>query len=225
MRTNSQAVSPSFPLSTFDPSPGAKATGHPPAINASKPRFSNLLTAFEAAVAFVGEWCGVEDELSSAHPTDRPNIFGGTTSPQTIVRDGKPDIDIPPSDWFYRSRDDIEREAKRGFAKAGNDEEARAAVHTRATELLAEFDRQEKEIASAVPKALRIAQRKLNEAHRAWNKAEQAIVSFKPANLADAIALLEFVGKPGTRGVFFQVNDEDLKTIMRNAAATMRLAS
>jgi hypothetical protein len=48
MRTNSQAVSPSFPLSTFDPSPGAKATGHPPAINASKPRFSNLLTAFEA---------------------------------------------------------------------------------------------------------------------------------------------------------------------------------
>jgi hypothetical protein len=193
----------------------------------AQPTFSSLLATLSAAVAETERCASVEDNLSleySKVKTPRPSVLGGKTPAGKIIQEGRPDVDLPATDWFFRSREEIEKSHVRELADAKSDDE-RAAVESRTAELLAEFDRQEKGAARAVPKALRTAKRKLNAAHRAWDSAEQAIVAFRPASLAEAAALLEFAGKAGTRGVYFQPDDGDLKTIMRNAAAAIQSAS
>jgi hypothetical protein len=193
-------------------------------ISATPPAsLASLIEALSAAVRAVDHWAPIEDELSSANKAPRSKVYGGKTPAQKIVQAGKPDIDLPSTDWFYRSREEIEKDHLRNLADAKTDDD-RAAIESRTAELLAEFDRQEKAAARAVPKELRTAKRKLNEAHRAWSRAEQAIVAFKPASVAEAVALLDFAGKDALRGVYFHVDESDLKAVMRNAADAIRAA-
>jgi hypothetical protein len=150
-------------------------------------------------------------------------VFGGKTSTVKIVQEGKPDTEVPAHDWFYYSREDIQKDLGRELLEAETDAD-RAAIEARRAEMLADFDRQAKACSRTVPKKLREARRKARGAHDAWSQAEQAIVRYKPTSLDDAVALLEFAGKGGMRNVYFMVDDGDLKTVMRNAAAAIRRA-
>jgi hypothetical protein len=73
--------------------------------------------------------------------------------PTLVVTEGKPDIDLPPSDWFYHSRDEIEKDHVRKIAKAKTGKD-RAAIKARTAELLADFDRQAKAHKATEPKEL-----------------------------------------------------------------------
>ena len=185
---------------------------------------SELIGSLNRAGAATDRWVPIEEELGLADRPPAIKVYGGKTPALKIVEKGKPDVDVPARDWYFYNREDIEKEKVRALANAKSDDD-RDAVINRYTELLDEFDRQEKAARRAVPKPLRAAKRKLEEAHNAWLRAEQDIIHYRPTDLSDAAALLEFAGKDGTRGVYFHVDDADLKTIMRNAAAAIRQAT
>lgn len=210
-----------------------RATAHHPASNVAPINFATvtkkpsrlpaLLAAMDAAVAIVEKWAPSEDKLSSDYSRARPSpkVYGGRTNEVRIVREGLPDTVIPAADWFYRSRDEIEKAHADALTEATTDE-ARAEVDACFAGRLADWDKQAKACQRSVPKELSTAQRMLSKGHNAWSRAELDIINYQPVDVADAMALLEFAGKPSGKGVFFDVEADALKQIMRKAAAAMR---
>jgi acetone carboxylase gamma subunit len=192
-----------------------------PVINFAAPRprncLSHLIEVFSAAERALVAAVDVDDAIPA--PKGAPRILGGVNPAARIVTDGKPDIELPAHEWFYRSLEEIDRDRKLRLQEAKSKEE-RSEIQSRFSEYRAEFLRQRKVLAA--PKAKRDAERKLSEAHRALAAAERKIVNYRPANPAEAATLLEYVAC-GTRYCF--TNDErNLHTIMRNAAAAIRAA-
>jgi len=164
------------------------------------------------------------DKIKATLPkAERPRVFGGTTAASTLSMDGRAPITMPASDWYYYSRESIERDFDIK-AKDADTDEGREALASKRAELLAELGKQEKAIAKAVPKALRDAERKRLEAHYAFTLAERAIVKLKPANVTEAVALLQYAGSEG-RFAEFTADERDLRKIMRNVAATIQSAA
>jgi hypothetical protein len=193
-----------------------------PAINVALPvgRLSDLITAFEAAERQLGVACEADDKYP--HRREAPKVFGGITAASTFVIDGRPDVHIPASEWFYRSREDIELDYAQRRLNAKTVEEF-DAIEQRFNELRAECDRQLKAIERAVPRGRRQAERKLNAAHRAVSAAERRILNYKPASLDEAVTLLEYTSG-GKRRSCFSTDEDDLHTIMLNVADAIRRA-
>jgi hypothetical protein len=183
-------------------------------------RLSDLITAFEVAERQLGVACEAEGKYP--HRRETPKVFGGITPASTFVIDGRPDAHIPASEWFYRSREDIEYDYTQRLLDAKTVEEF-DAIEQRFTELRAECDRQLKEIERAIPRGRRQAERKLNAAHRAVSAAERKILNYKPANLDEAVTLLEYTSG-GKRRSCFSSDEDDLHTIMLNVADAIRRA-
>jgi hypothetical protein len=146
--------------------------------------------------------------------------MGGVNPAGRFVIEGKADVEIPAHEWFYHSLEEIDRDRKLTLQDAKTKQE-RSEIQSRFSGYRAEFLRQQKELAA--PKAKRDAERKLSEAHRALNAAENEIVNYRPADLAEAAALLSLAGV-GKRHSCFSCDEGDLRNIMRNVAKTIRRA-
>ncbi|WP_368507883.1 hypothetical protein [Bradyrhizobium lupini] len=165
----------------------------------------------------------IEDRLSLAYNRTKPGepkVYGGRNGASRIMRDGHDDVVIEAYDWFYTSRDSIEKDRARHLEAATSDD-VRAEVEQCFTARLTDWDRQERACRRAIPKALREAKRNLKRAHKAWTKAELAIINFRPTCQQDAIDLLVYAGRDEARGVFFTPDDAELKHLMRNVAVAL----
>jgi hypothetical protein len=184
----------------------------------TKTSLSVLIAAFAAAEHEVGEAATIEDEF----PRQRNDIkiLGGMSPATVIATEGKEPVTIPASEWFYRSRGEIERDLALNLANASAED--RAGIEERFAALLRECDQQSDAIKRAIPKGKKTAERRLAKAHRALNAAEDDIINFEPTSMSEAAALLEFVSCSGRS--CFTPDDRDLHTIMRNAAAAIRAA-
>lgn len=200
-----------------------------PAINFACPATQSGLTALiarlNAAVAEVEKWASIEERLDgqfrkSAGPA--PKVKGGVVPASTLIRDGKPELEMPASDWFYRTREEIEKGHREALARAKTEAD-RAAADARFAVLLADWDTQEAAHNAAKPRGLVHAKRMLNKAHRAWSVVELEIVNFQPQSLAEVTEWLAFAGRDELRGVFFTPEEGALKHMMRTAAAAMAL--
>ncbi|MCA1375704.1 MULTISPECIES: hypothetical protein [Bradyrhizobium] len=199
-----------------------------PAINFACPTAENGLTALiarlSAAVAEVEKWAPVEDRLSLEFTTNagpKPKVKGGVTKAQKLISDGEPVLDLPATDWFFHTRESIEESRAKALSEANAAEDC-AAIEQRYAALLADWDVQEAAYNSKKPRGLTQAKRMVQKAHRAWSAAEAAIVDYEPKTLTEAYELLAYAGMDGKR-VFFMPGEDDLKTIMRNAAAAIAL--
>jgi hypothetical protein len=194
-----------------------------PVINFACPtaesRLFPLIAQFNAALAAVEKWAPIEDNLSmdfSHSRPQRPKVYGGRNGEGRIVRDGHDDVVIEAYDWFYSTRESIEKDHAIRLAEATTDD-ARAEVEQCFAGRLADWDRQERACKRAIPKALRDAKRNLNRAHRAWTTAELAIVNFRPANLSELAEWLAYASRCDRRD-FFTPDEEGLKFMMQTAA-------
>ncbi|WP_340672534.1 hypothetical protein [Bradyrhizobium ottawaense] len=199
-----------------------------PVINFACPSTQTGLTALiarlSAAVAEVERWAPIEDRLSSEFRQNAgpaPKVKGGVMKASKLIREGEPDFDMPAADWFFHSRDKILENRAKALAEAET-EDARSAIVERHAALLADWDAQEAAYNSKKPRGLAHAKRMVSKAHRAWTAAEVAIVEYEPKTLTEAYELLAYAGMDGKR-VFFTPGEDDLKTIMRNAAAALAL--
>lgn len=177
-----------------------------------------LVAAFAAAEREVGEAADLDE--AQPHKFRLPHVRGGVSLAVHISTGGK-SVEIPVKEWFYSSLDAIDRDYERHVAEATTAEQ-RDETDKRFAAYRAEFARQEKAIARAIPKEKRASERRLEKAHRALTAAEDKIVNYKPSNMIEAAALLEYASR-GTR-YCFTCDERDLHTIMRNAAAAIRAA-
>ncbi|UFW75484.1 hypothetical protein [Bradyrhizobium sp. WU425] len=198
-----------------------------PVINFACPTAQSGLTALiarlNAAVAEVEKWGSIEDRLSIDYnrtKPDRPKVYGGRTGPSRIIREGHDDVVMEAYDWFYSTREAIERDRATRLAEASTDD-TRAEVEQCFAGRLADWDRQERACKRAVPKALREAKRHMGRAHKAWSVAELAIVNYQPQTMTEVAEWLAYAGRGEMRGVFFSPDEGDLKHIMRTAAAVL----
>ena len=143
-------------------------------------------------------------------------IFGGIIPASTLVVEGKPPATVEVSEWFYRSREDIERDYTVQTEKAMPAGE-RLVIEDHFADLRKECTRQLRAAARSVPKAQREAKRNLDAAH----EAEQRILGYKPANLSEAVTLIEYVSK-GKRRSCFTTDENDLHAIMLNVASVIK---
>ncbi|MBP1091918.1 hypothetical protein [Bradyrhizobium diazoefficiens] len=209
-----------------------RATTHLPASNVAPVNFAcptaqsgltALIVRLNAAVAEVEKWSPIEERLGDQFRKaagSAPKVKGGVVPASKLIRDGEPDVDMPASDWFYRSREDIKKGHSEALARAGNAED-RAAADARYAALLADWDAQEAAYDRAKPRGLAHAQRMLSKAHRAWSVAENAIVNYQPKTLPELIELLAYAGRDEMRGVFFTPDEGQLKFMLRSASAAV----
>lgn len=181
-----------------------------------------LIARLNAAVAEVEKWAPIEERLGDQFrkSAKRPKVKGGVTPASTLLRDGRPELDMPASDWFYRTREEIEKGHSDALSRAATPAD-RAAADARFAALLADWDAQEAAYNAAKPRGLVRAKRMLNKAHRAWSMAECAIVNYRPQSMADVAEWLAYAGRDEMRGVFFTPSEGDLKHMMRTAAAVL----
>jgi hypothetical protein len=185
---------------------------------ASLSKLSDLLAAFDAAERELGLACIEDDKFPSTR--EHVKIFGGAIPATTLVIEGRPTERIEASEWFYRSRDEIERQYAVRRAEATTVEDS-DAVEQRFAELRAECDRQLKEIARNIPRGKKKAERRLKAAHRTVAAVERKILNYKPADLNEAVTLLEYTSG-GKRRTCFSTDEEDLHTIMLNVAGVIK---
>ena len=181
-------------------------------------RLAALIEAFNRAERALA----VANDVAEAIPDPKgaARVMGGVNPATRIVIEGKADVEVPAHEWFYRSLEEIDRDRKLTLQDAKTKQE-RSEIQSRFGGYRAEFLRQQKELAA--PKAKRDAERKLNEAHRALSAAENKIVNYRPADLAEAAALLSHAGVD-KRDSCFTCDVDDLRNIMRNVAETIRRA-
>jgi hypothetical protein len=184
----------------------------------TKSSLKALIAAFTTAAHQLGEAATIEDAFPR-QPVEI-KVLGGMSPAIVITTDGKEPATIPASEWFYRSREDIERDLALNLANASSED--RAGIEERFAALLGECDQQGDVIKRAIPRGKKAAERRLAKAHRALNAAEDDIINFEPTSMGEAAALLEFVSRSGRS--CFTPDDHDLHTIMRNAAAAIRAA-
>lgn len=131
----------------------------------------------------------------------RPKVYGGMTEPMAIEIAGKR-TDNPSREWFFTSREQIEKEGT--------------------PEQLSDWDRQEKANARAYPSEIRKAERAQHKALDTWTTAEWAFVDYRPQSIAEAAELLALAGAPHKRGgLFLEVGEEGLTLIARNCAKAL----
>ncbi|MBM7483349.1 glycine/D-amino acid oxidase-like deaminating enzyme [Bradyrhizobium sp. USDA 3686] len=198
-----------------------------PVINFACPAAQSGLTALiarlNAAVAEVEKWAPIEDRLEGQFrksAASAPKVKGGVVPASTLMQDGKPDLEMPASDWFYRSRENIEKGHSEALARAETAAD-RAAADARYTTLLADWDAQEAAYNAARPRGLANAKRMLSKAHRAWSVSENAIVNYQPQSLAEVAEWLAYAGRDELRGVFFTPDEGHLKFMLRTASAAV----
>jgi hypothetical protein len=193
-----------------------RAKNPPPIIAKAAPRsrksslsalIDNLIATHTAAETATAKQGDAEAKFDFKQ-APLPKVLGGMTDATTIIRAGKTD-EIPSFEWFYRSREEIEKGEK----------------GDRRTALLAEFSRQEKAAQGAYPKALRAAERAATKASRVWTAAEQALVNYRPTSAADAVELLALAGRPAGRRnsmPYLDIDEEDFRSIVRNCASALQ---
>lgn len=133
----------------------------------------------------------------------QPKVRGGMTKGLTMIVGEEPKLISPPYEWFFQSREQVEKE--------GTPEE------------LADWDRQAKASARAYPKELRKAERKQLRAMDAWTAAERALTKYKPTSAAEAVELLTLAGKPQQRGtLYLDIDEWAFHRLVANCAAALR---
>lgn len=205
-------------MTTAQTAARSRTKNHPPPIMtkpAPKSRKSslsalidNLITTHTAAETATAKQGDAEAKFNFEQ-APLPKVLGGMTDATTIIRAGKTD-EIPSFEWFYRSREEIEKREK----------------GERRTALLAEFSRQEKAGRSAYPKALRAAERAATKALRVWTFAEQALVHYRPSSAADALELLALAGRPARRNAmpYLEIDETDFRSLVRNCTTVLQKA-
>lgn len=201
----------------------ANAAERTPVINFAttpQPRggLAALIEAFNAAERALGFAIDVDEAIPGSKGAAR--VMGGVNPAGRIMFEGRADVELPAHEWFYRSLEEIDRDRKLTLQNAKTRQE-RSEIQSRFSGYRAEFLRQQKELAA--PKAKRDAERKLSEAHRALSAAENEIINYRPADLAEAAALLSHAGVD-KRHSCFTCDEGDLRNIMRNVAETIRRA-
>jgi hypothetical protein len=168
---------------------------------------SNLITTHAAAEAACSVQSRAEEKFKFGKNLPRPKVFGGVTESWTITRADGETVECAGGEWFYSHREEIE-----------NSDSDRKA------DLLAEFDRQEKDCQRAYPGELRKAERASSRALDAWTKAERALVQYRPTSAAEAVELLALAGKQSGKGLmpYLEIDDSDLQTIIRNCTAVLQ---
>lgn len=198
-----------------------QSTSNPPinfACPSSGATAASLMADLEAAVASVRHWAPIEDHLNLKFSKSalKPKVLGGRTGAFRVIAEGKPDEEYASGDWFYTSREEIEKDFRIKAAKAANDDE-REAIKAKFDALLAEFDQQVRARAKSMPTALRKAKREVRKAHDAWTAAEQAISDYRPQSSQEAQELLAFCSRDNE--IF--PDEYDLKRVMQNAAEAL----
>ncbi|MBW5438618.1 hypothetical protein FXB41_28800 [Bradyrhizobium canariense] len=207
MRTNATPAQKQAPVINF-------------ACPASQSGLTDLIARMNAAVAEVEKWALIEERLDGQFRKATPKVKGGVVPASTLMQDGKPDLEMPASDWFYRSRENIEKDHRDALTRATTEDD-RAAADIRYAALLADWDAQQAAYDAARPRGLVHAKRMLSKAHRAWSVFENAIVNYQPQSLAEVAEWLSYAGRHEMRGVFFTPDEGDLKHMMRTAAAVL----
>ncbi|WP_375790899.1 hypothetical protein ACE102_33845 [Bradyrhizobium sp. vgs-9] len=189
----------------------------------AKGNLGALIEKLNAAATDVGKWCTIEEQLDAqfrkaAGPA--PKVKGGATLGSQLFREGQPVFDMPASDWFYHSREAIEKDQSKALADVEGAED-RAKIKARFAALLADWDAQETKYNLAKPRGLAHAKRMLNKAHSAWTAAEDEIVNYRPRSLEEAIELMAYAGRDEMRSVFFTPEEGQLKFMMRNIGAAL----
>jgi hypothetical protein len=184
----------------------------------TKTSLAALIATFAAAEREVGEAADAEDAIP--YKPAGIKVRGGMTPASVLAVEGQAPVTIPTSEWFYRSREDIERDYQIKLAKAAPAE--LAELDERFATLLRECDAQIEANKRAIPKGKRAADRRLAKAHRALTSAEDDIINFEPASVSEAVALLEYASR-SSRSCFMP-DEHAFRTIMRNAAAAIRAA-
>jgi hypothetical protein len=72
------------------------------------PSLSTLLADFDAAERLLSVACETDEQYPAISRSVK--IFGGIVPASTLIVEGKPPATLAASEWFYRSREDIERE-------------------------------------------------------------------------------------------------------------------
>jgi hypothetical protein len=182
----------------------------------TKTSLSVLITAFADAERKLGEAIDADEAIT--HKPAKIRLLGGISPATVIATDGQAPVSIPASEWFYRSREEIERDLALNLANASAED--RAGIEERFAALLRECDQQSDAIKRAIPKGKKTAERRLAKAHHALNAAEDDIINFEPTSMTEAAALLEFVSRSGRS--CFMPDEHAFRTIMQNAAAAIR---
>jgi hypothetical protein len=166
----------------------------------------NLIATKNAAETACAKQGDTETKFSF-NQRSLPKVFGGMTDATTITRADKTD-EIPSMEWYYSSREEIEKH-ETGKRRAA---------------LLAEFSRQQKACQSSYPRALRAAERAATKALHIWTAAEQALVHYRPTSAAEAIELLALAGRPTGRNatLYLEIDEADLRSIVRTCAAVLQ---
>ncbi|TCU73931.1 hypothetical protein EDE08_10441 [Bradyrhizobium sp. R2.2-H] len=200
-------------------SPTTQISAPTPIINFACPSSGKnaaiLKADLEAALEAVRRWAPIEDELNIAFDktAPKPKVYGGQSGALRIMVEGRPNQEFPVEDWFYRHREDIEKDFSIEIAQVKSEDE-RSASKTKYDALLTEFDRQDRARVQSMSKELRKAKRELRKAHDAWTAAEQAISDYRPQSLQEAQELLAFC----SRDTEIFPEEFDLKRVMQNAA-------
>jgi hypothetical protein len=196
--------------------------------SSAKPTLANLIAKMMATREAANAACTKLDEVEEANSfvsEPKPKVRGGSTESVTLTK-GSDTTVLPSRDWFYSSREEIEKQGIEAATKAVTDED-RQAAESHTAELLADWDRQQKACKRAVPKAVRTAQRESQRALTAWTKAEQAIVHYHPASVVEAVELLTLAGRDPTRvkGLpRIDIGEVDYRTIVHNCSTVLQEA-
>ncbi|MET4493489.1 hypothetical protein [Bradyrhizobium sp. LA7.1] len=180
-------------------------------------RLADLIADFLAAEREVGLASTAADRFPGKERS--PRIFGGTSPASTITVEGNAPVVIPARDWFYTSLEEIDRSREKALESAASESE-RSKIEERFAGYREEYARHEIEIAQAIPRGKRAAERRLSRAHRAIDRTEDAIINYQPSCPEEAAELLNFVGR-SERNHCFTNDDWALFQVMRNAAKAL----
>jgi hypothetical protein len=173
---------------------------------------ASLIDKFKDANRVLG------DALKRADYIDEPRlpairVYGGTTKSMTIVIDGDTKT-LPAEDWFFHSGDQIREDLKKTLKLAPTSEHE--AIKKRYDGYWSEYAQQHKANKKATATKRR-EEAAVQKAYRAESRALRAILEHDPASVEEALLLLEF----GTAEEAIW-DDNDLRTVMENAARTLR---
>lgn len=193
----------------------SQTTQHPLnfAVSTRRPNLAALIENLRVTKLAAEAALTVQSQAEEKHRTPegklvrpaRPKVCGGTTEPMVIEIGGRR-TEQPAHEWFYSSREEIE--------KSGTPEQ------------LADWDQQEKANASAYPREVRAAERAALKALDVWTAAERALVRYRPTSTEEAIELLELAGGPLKKGCLgLDVDDHSLKSIAKNCATALLAAA
>jgi hypothetical protein len=206
------AVLPNQPTAAKAIAPDAAPAGQK-SRDVGKPSLADLIDRFAVAKAAAEVACTVLSDAEEKYRgedgklarTAAPRVCGGMTERTSITVGDKETNIIESRKWFFSTREEIEKEGT--------------------PEQLADWDRQAQALERAIPKQLRVAERKHDRAMNNWSIAEQRLTRYKPKSMAEAVELLTLAGKPQERGTLYMDIDEwAFQRLVGNCAAALREA-